>query len=67
VKNCLQGDCLKCGVKNLKICPEELQFDKLINWKNIGYEMVERYMMGRTRKRRKLSTMKLNLKNYCNI
>jgi hypothetical protein len=51
----------------LKIFPKELQFDKLINWKNIGYEVVGKTNDGKEKKDRKLSTMKPNFDNYCSI
>ncbi len=54
VKSCLQGNYLKCGVKNLKICPRELQCDKLINWKSIGYEMVGKIDDGKDKKAQKV-------------
>jgi YesN/AraC family two-component response regulator len=38
----------------LKIFPEELQFDKLINWKSIGYEMVGKANDGKEKKAQKV-------------
>lgn len=53
-KNCLQGDYLECGINFLKICPKELQFDRLINWKNIGFKMVGKIYDGKDKKAQKV-------------
>jgi hypothetical protein len=34
------GKCHNSGVDTFKMCPMELHFEKLISWKNIGYEIV---------------------------
>jgi len=38
--DCLLGDCLNCGIQNLRICPCEVSSDKLVNWKCTGYENI---------------------------
>jgi len=38
-KQCLLGQCHNCGVNIFKVCPKEFQFEKLIFWKSIGYEV----------------------------
>jgi hypothetical protein len=53
-KSCLQGNYLECGVKNLKICLRELQCDKSINWKSIGYEVVGMINDGKDKKAQKV-------------
>ncbi len=47
---CLEGDCLDCEINNFKICLEELQSPKLIQWKSIGYKVVGHIDDGREKK-----------------
>lgn len=53
-RKCLLGDCCNCGVDTFKICPKEVQYDKLISWKGIGYEMVGFINEGKEKKASKL-------------
>jgi hypothetical protein len=39
-RECLLGECSRCGVNVLNICPLELQSDHLVKWKSIGYEII---------------------------
>jgi hypothetical protein len=45
---------LECGVTTFKVYPGELQFDKLIEWKNIRYEVIGKIDKGRNKKAQKL-------------
>jgi hypothetical protein len=49
-KQCLMGDYNSCGVHTLKLCPFELEIDRTIHWRNIGYEVVGQIENGRGRK-----------------
>jgi hypothetical protein len=53
-KQCLLGDCCNCGVDSFKICLEAVQFDKLVSWKSIGYEVVGFINEGKEKKASKL-------------
>jgi len=53
-KRCLKGECLECEITTFKIYLRELQFDKLIKWKNIGYEVVGKTYERRNKKAQKL-------------
>jgi len=46
---------LECGVTTFKICPRELQSNKLIEWKNIGYEVVRKINEGGEKEAQKLA------------
>jgi hypothetical protein len=52
-KRCPEGECLECGVTTFKVCPRELQYDKLIEWKSVRYE-VGKIDEGRNKKDQKL-------------
>lgn len=39
-RECLLGDCSRCGVQNLRICPCECTSEKLVKWKRTGYEVI---------------------------
>ncbi len=54
VKRCLEGECLECGITTFNIYPWGLQYDKLIEWKSIGYEVVGKIDEGRDNKVKKL-------------
>jgi hypothetical protein len=49
-KRCLESECLECGVTTLKVYLGELQFDRLIKWKSIRYEVVWKTIEGREKK-----------------
>ncbi len=53
-KRCLEGECLECGIITFKVYPWGLQYDKLIEWKSIGYEVVGKIDKGRDKKVKKL-------------
>ncbi len=53
-KRCLEGECLECRVTTFKVCPGEFQYDKLIEWKNIRYEVIGKIDEGRNKKDQKL-------------
>jgi hypothetical protein len=45
---------LECGITTFNIYPWGLQYDKLIEWKSIGYEVVGKIDEGRDNKVKKL-------------
>jgi hypothetical protein len=53
---------LECGVTTFKICPRELQFDKLIEQKSIRYEVVGKINEGGEKKAQKLEYHLIMLK-----
>jgi hypothetical protein len=36
-RKCLLGDYCNCGVDTFEVCPEEVQSNKLVSWRSIGY------------------------------
>lgn len=49
-RDCLMGQCDQCGVKNLKLCPVELQSDQTISWRCIQYIVVGKNDEGQDKK-----------------
>lgn len=48
-KNCLEGQCLECGINTFKVVQESSNLI-LIEWKSVGYEVVGKTNEGRNKK-----------------
>jgi hypothetical protein len=55
-KRCLESECLECGVTIFKVCPRELQSNRLIEWKVLGMRLLGKQMRGNRRKPRNWNT-----------
>jgi hypothetical protein len=42
-RSCLLGECPRCRVDFLNLCPSELNTDQVVQWQSIGYEVVGQY------------------------
>jgi hypothetical protein len=54
VRGCLLGECEICEIDTLKVCPKGVQFQNLVSWKSIGYEIVGHTKDGKKKKVSKL-------------
>ena len=67
-RECLLGECINCGVQNLRICPSEVSSEKLVKWKRTGYEIIGVGEDGKPKKAIKViycETKPVELIDYC--